>query len=319
MVSSSRLIKRTSCPVCSSKQSSSLYQTSFSNEGIKSYISRSYGQSSRFNYDYFEGLYYSLLRCQNCNLIYQEYVPNSAFLSELYEEWIDSSQALLRHKTYSVDYYSIHSQDISQLLTYIDKPPSRIKELDFGMGWGAWALMAKAFGCTVYGIELSQQRIEHATSHGIHTIQWDDIPDYDFDLINTDQVFEHLVDPVSVIHQLQTSLTPGGLLKISVPNSFGMRYRLKHMDWSAPKGSRKSLNPVSPFEHVNCFYRQSMLKLAEGAGLLENKIPMHLQYTHTANWSSLRRALRNLLMPICRNVLGSQNYYIFRKPALERL
>ncbi|MEL7508067.1 MAG: class I SAM-dependent methyltransferase [Cyanobacteria bacterium J06554_1] len=308
--------RRIQCPVCSSKKFTEVYHCKFSEKGIQTYLINAYGPGETINFQYLENYKYSLIQCGNCDLIFQEYIPKSNFMVELYDSWIDPEQALRQQQNYKVSYYSTYSQDILQILAYLSKPPATLKVLDFGMGWGRWALMAKAFGCEVYGVELSEQRINYAKTNGIKSIGWNDIPNYKFDFINTDQVFEHLSEPVHVLTQLKQSLQSNGIIKICVPNSFGIRYRLMHMDWTAPKGSLKSLNPVAPLEHINCFYRKSMLNLAQRLDLLEVKIPISIQYQYMTVWDSPKKALRNLLMPIYRNIFGLQNYYLFQKKPL---
>lgn len=305
-------VQRETCPTCSSQNHILVYRCDFTQAPVRDYIEKSYGTATSFNIEVLEGVDYALRQCQDCYLIFQEYVPSLAFMELLYEPWIHENADLNLEPNYDLGHYSRYSQDISQLLALLQKQPHSVKVLDFGMGWGCWALMAKAFGCDVYGIELSQQRMQYAQKNGIQIIAYDDLDRYKFDIINTDQVFEHLANPQEVLSRLAGSLNEQGLLKICVPNSFGIRYRLRAMDWNAPKGSRKSLNPVAPLEHINCFYRRSMLALAESVGLMETKVPLAIQYQYTAGWNSSRAFLRNLLMPPYRNILGLQNYFLFR-------
>jgi SAM-dependent methyltransferase len=97
----------------------------------------------------------------------------------------------------------------------------------------------------------------------------DEIPARRFDLINAEQVFEHLPEPLDTLRHLSRGLKPGGLLRIGVPNGTGLKQSLAAWDWTAPKGSARSLNAVAPLEHLNCFTRTSLLVLAETAGLRE--------------------------------------------------
>ncbi|MEP1001673.1 class I SAM-dependent methyltransferase [Leptolyngbya sp. SLC-A1] len=311
-MSESLFSQRKQCPTCLSEKFSPLYECNFAAEPVRLYLEKAYGEAESFDIEKLKKTNYSLLQCQDCNLIFQEFIPSPALMLLLYENWIDAEKSLENRKRYGIAYYSLYSQDIAQILAYLGKPPADTKVLDFGMGWGHWALMSKAFGCEVYGAEISQRRIEYAKRNGISNIRWEDIPSEKFDFINTDQVFEHLADPQDTLKYLRKSLKPDSLIKISVPNSFGIRYRLKHMDWSAPKGSFKSLNPVAPLEHINCFYRQSILDLANSVDLVEIKIPISLQYKYTTVWDHPKRAIRNILIPIYRNILGLQNYYLFR-------
>ena len=181
------------------------------------------------------------------------------------------------------------------------------------MGWGKWALMAKAFGCESYGSELSEERAKYASSNGIKIIEWNEIPKHSFDFINTEQVFEHISNPLGTLIYLKDALKSDGLFKISVPTANNITRRIKLMDWKAPKATRKSLNPVAPLEHVNYFRRNSLIKMAELAGLEEVVIPMLTQYKYTTNWFGAKRIAVNLLLPIYRNVLKRQNCLYFRK------
>ena len=300
------LLKRQACPVCKSQKLKDIYSSSYKFTPIHNYISNAYGKNC--DTSQIQENIYSLLQCQKCDLIFQEYIPSPELMNQLYE----TSCSPHFYSGHNISYYTIYTQDIIQLLSFLGKAPTKVKILDFGMGWGRWALMAKAFGCDVYGTELSLQRLKYAESNGIKALTWDEIPDVSFDFINTDQVVEHLAYPVEVIEYLTKSLQPDGIIKICVPNSFGIRFRLKYMDWEAPKGSIKSLNPVAPLEHINCFYRKSMLELARVVGLKEVKVPLLMQYQCSTLWNSPKKILRNLAMPIYRNVFGLQNYYLFQ-------
>jgi 2-polyprenyl-3-methyl-5-hydroxy-6-metoxy-1,4-benzoquinol methylase len=317
MMKSDYFFKRYECPVCSSSLHREIVRSPFTEPDIQGYLQRAYGESITQYYSLIEASDYSLLQCQECELIFQESIPSTSFMEELYNSGLGNLNASLP-QNYALNYYALYSQDVLQVIAFLNKSPGDIKILDFGMGWGRWALMAKAFGCDVYGIELSQHRLDFAQTNGIKALNWEalDRAQVQFDFINTDQVFEHLAQPFDVLIQLSKVLKPNGTIKICVPNSFGIKYRLQQMDWSASKGSIKSLNPVAPWEHINCFHRKSMLKLAERARLQEVKAPLSIQYQYTNVWNNPKQSLRNILMPIYRNVLGLQNYYLFQKTTI---
>jgi hypothetical protein len=85
------------------------------------------------------------------------------------------------------------------------------------------------------------------------------------------------------------------------------------MDWKAHKGSKNSLNAVAPLEHINCYRRASIVKMAKVAGMEEVLIPLTHQYQYTTNWNGVKQAIRNLVRPICRNVLRISNSVFIRK------
>ena len=273
-----------------------------------------YSSQGEIEFDYLKGANYSLAECQGCNLIFQEEILNDDLMERLYEHWIDPEKAFTRHqKQDGLDYYLYYAQEIMQLIAYFNEVPSSLSFFDFSMGWGKWAQMARAFGCTSYGSELSRQRIDYAKSNGINIVAWDEIPRHHFHFINTEQVFEHIPDPLDTLIYLKKGLKSDGILKISVPTANDMKRRLRIMDWRAAKGSRNSLNPVAPLEHINFFRRKSLLKMAAIAGMEEVFIPLKLLYQFTTNWSGTKRIAKNLLLPVYRNILKRQNYLFFRK------
>lgn len=281
---------------------------------VKDYLVDFYSSYGGVELEYLEEASYVLCECNACGLIFQEYIPNDDLMKRLYEHWIDSEKIpgqRMRDK-YDLEYHSKNAQEIMQIIYFFKKMPSSLDFFDFGMGWGKWALMVKAFGCNSYGSELSTERVKFAESNGIHIIEWSEIPQQNFDFINTEQVFEHISEPLNTLRHLKQALKADGILKISVPAAIDIKRRLKIMDWRAPKGSKNSLNPVAPLEHINFFRRMSLTAMAKEAGMEEMFIPAHVQLRYTTDWGSLRKIGRNILRPIRRNLMRRSNYVFLR-------
>lgn len=261
-----------------------------------------------------EGATYSLRECSACGLIYQEEIPDAQLMKRLYEKWIDpaivSAQLAGRH---GVLYYAAYAQEIMQVLAFLGQVPAKVSAFDFGMGWGRWALMAKAFGCDSYGLELSEACVAFARANGVKTLDWAELGQHQFDFINTEQVFEHIPAPLDTLVSLKQALKPEGLLKISVPDGNDIKRRLSVMDWQAPKGSKRSLNPVAPLEHINCFCRDSIRRMAALAEMEEVPLPLSCQYPYLTGWSGFRGMLDKVLLPIKRNILRRGTYLFFRR------
>jgi 2-polyprenyl-3-methyl-5-hydroxy-6-metoxy-1,4-benzoquinol methylase len=309
----SYFVKRDNCPVCGSKKSESLYSCEFSKPPIKDFLQSFY--SGRVEFNYLASARFELQECANCNAIWQREIPNSFLMKKLYEEWIHPKEAFEFYQERDDVYHlSGYAQEILSIILYFKIHMSRISVFDFGMGWGKWCYMAKAFGCNVYGTELSEARIEYCQKNGINVITWDEIPEYKFDFINTEQVFEHIQNPLDTLMYLSDSLKPGGLIKISVPSGKNIKKKLKIGDWMAPKGSKKSLNPVSPLEHINCFTRTSVIKMAELAGLVRVRLPLSLQIASAMPWNTPKGILKNICIPIYRNFFGT---YLFFSPVSD--
>jgi SAM-dependent methyltransferase len=220
-------------------------------------------------FEYLRDQEYILCECADCELIYQQEIPNNFLLHKIYEEWIDPKKCFeLYERPRRIQYFSYLSSEIIGLISLFDRPPMELKFLDFSMGWGHWSRIAQSFGCTVYSTEFSPSKIDYARHKGVQVIDYTDIQSHQFDFINTEQVFEHLPDIRSTLTYLKGSLKAGGLLKISVPNAPDIKKRLKTWNWNAPKGSSDSLNPVAPLEHINCFNHSSLIQLAKRCGLV---------------------------------------------------
>jgi SAM-dependent methyltransferase len=306
-------VERYKCPCCNSSNFTTLYENGFDESPIKEYLEDFYAPQGGIEVDYLKGAAYSLLKCGECDLVFQKYILNDELMEKLYEHWIDPSEAMLRHL--EADFPEMHcfnAQEIMRIIVYFKKQPSSLQFLDFGMGWGEWALMAKGFGCDAYGSELSSMRVEYAKSKGVKVIIGNEVPALRFDFINTEQVFEHIPNPLETLMELKKLLKPHGLVKISVPHGWDIARRLRAMDWKSSKWSRNSLNPVAPLEHINCFQRRSIAKMASIAGLREIDIPLRIQYGYMANWGGPVKQMRNLMAPLYRAVLKRSNYMFFR-------
>lgn len=311
--------RRSECPACASGRFRTIYQSQYDEPPIKDYLVNFYSPQGRVEFEYLDGAMYVLNECDVCGLIFQKDIPNDTLMERLYEYWIDSKKVFSQHqKQDGLGYYLYYAQEIAQVISYFNKLPSSLRFFDFGMGWGKWALMAKAFGCDSYGAELSVERLEYAKANGIKIILWDVIPKYKFDFINTEQVFEHLSKPLQTLRHLKKALKANGILKISVPTANDIDRRLKIMDWASPKDSKYSLNPVAPLEHINFFRRSSLVKMAKEAGMEEIYIPIKTQYRYSTDWCGPKRMAKNVLLPIFRNFLKKQNYIFLRniQPAI---
>lgn len=309
--------ERKSCPACASNEISLRYQTFYCEPPIKEYLQYFYSSQGVIEFEYLYREEYILCDCKNCGLIFQKKIPNSALMDRLYEYWISPSIAFEhRRNMMSQKDYNRFAQEIIQIGSFFKENPANVRILDFGMGWADWLLMATGFGYQCYGMELSESRIKYAQSRGIKVLNWEDAEQKSFDFINTEQVFEHIPNPLETLKKLKTLLKPGGIIKISVPTTNDIDRRLKLMDWGAKKGMRNSLNAISPLEHIQYFKRSSLDKMAEMAGMTEVKISVICQYNKSFGWFNHKDLVRNALLPIYRNLLRKQNY-VFLSPKLD--
>ena len=107
-----------------------------------------------------------------------------------------------------------------------------------------------ASGNRVTGVDIDRQALALASDRlGIATV-WLDLnreslpfDDGSFDVVVAGELLEHLLDPISVVHEVYRVLAPGGMFIGSVPNSFHWRARL------APLRGRSMEDPT----HVHRF------------------------------------------------------------------
>lgn len=261
-------INRKICPCCRSIKYTTIYSCGFLESPVKDYLVSFYAPQGGVELKYLENGTYRLNECADCGLVYQEEILSDLLMIKLYEEWLNPEKVFtLYEKNKTINEYCFSLNEILSVIKHFDVTPSKLKLLDFGMGWGSWCRIAMSVDADVYGSELSKVRIEFAKTYGIKIIGWDEIPQHSFDFINTEQVFEHLPHPLETLKHLKRALKKDGIIKISVPNGADIKSRLTLMDWGAEKNSMNSLNPVAPLEHINCFKHRSLIKMANLAGL----------------------------------------------------
>ena len=94
-----------------------------------------------------------------------------------------------------------------------------------------------------------------------------------YDLIYSNQVFEHLEAPLQILKQLSDQLNSNGLVYIRVPDGRGVESELLKGGW------RPELDAIHPLEHINCFTRKSLIGMAQRAGLKHIQAPLRLDMT----------------------------------------
>ena len=267
---------RSFCPSCRSEGFKPLLDVPYSDPDLIGYLRRYYCSQGHPNFSRLDGERYRLMECNRCCLVFQDRVPNDEFLMELYEEWIDPRTIFGSEKDNAARQFRA-MRLIWRLIRRLKKPSKSIEVLDIGMGWGDWLFAVRGFGCRVHGLELSPARIKYGKSHGIEMLGWNELSGRTFDIINCDQVLEHVEDPRGALEAMARCVSPAGVIRVSVPNLLPIASRLRSgrgIDWSGEPHTRHRPNPteaVTPLEHLNTFTGKSLRYLAEACGLKELK------------------------------------------------
>lgn len=303
---------RQACPACESRRLSTLIDLPYGQPVIRDYLSRQY--EGRADAAAIGDARYRLCRCDECGLGFQAEVPAGPLLSDLYDRWIPPTERDRLRRERSLDDVRGLAEEIDLLVQRAGKPACDIKVLDFGLGWSEWARMALAFGCEVWGCELSAERIAHARACGISIIDLDAVRTMRFDFINTEQVFEHLTHPREVLAILSQALAPAGVLKINVPDARRSLRRAAD-DASMVSIAHQDIGPIAPLEHVNSFEHASLVAFGRRFGLEPSAPPIRQLYNASSGWLSPRRMVRLLLRPFYRHVYPRTTFVYFRRAA----
>lgn len=304
------LVKREHCPACRRTSTRTLYSEPLDSPGISRYMQAHYGQ--RVGRD-FAGYDYELAQCGHCGLAFQAQVPAPALLEEIYDRWLPAAEREAVAARWGLDDYRYLAEQVEFVLDHFRLRPSSIRALDFGFGWAEWAKMAGAYGIQVCGAELSQVRIDYARSVGIPVVDAATLPQDEFHFINTEQVFEHLLEPGAMLERLAGALRPGGLVKISVPNSAkSIRKLLDAKNFAAL--SEGEIMAIAPFEHINAFTYDSLTALGREAGLVPLRPSLRKLYNCSSGWMEPKSALKTLARPVYRHLYPKSTFVYFARP-----
>lgn len=261
-------VARTSCPGCGVGNPETLYVSRFTDGAIGRFVREYYGIDPTC----LDTSLYQLDRCQNCGLVFQANVGDDRLLSDLYTHWVEEPGDPDRDiPTYREDIGAIRlSRDAHEIMaaaSFLGKPLRQLRTLDYGMGWALWPRIAAALGCHSHGSDLSEPRMAFAREHGVETVDDAAIAGITFDFINTEQVFEHVPEPLRLLRFLAASLVPGGVIKISVPSGEDADAIVSGLAGGTNGGGYAELIPVQPLEHVNSFSHRSLSAMASAARL----------------------------------------------------
>jgi trans-aconitate methyltransferase len=188
--------------------------------------------------------------------------------------------------------------------------------------------VAVAMGAKVYATEISAEKIAYARTLGIEVVDPSVLPEMRFDLIHTEQVFEHLTDPATDFQTLSAALAADGILKIAVPPQGRIRHLLKtrgmidrspqESEWNSDVRRRSDLEDyvsILPLEHLNAYSTRSIECLArQNSMAVVSRVRRQSVPLSTLSASLLSQSLIQLakvtLRPLVRRSAG---YYLLAK------
>lgn len=320
--------RRSACPCCANFNTRLLFSCPYTQSPVIDYLRLYYRNLDETP---LAGAVYEAEQCTTCRACFQRYVPTAALLAKLYGEWLapDDPEAVLAKTVASIHShprYSKAAHEFMALLARLKKRPEALRVFDFGMGWGEWLQVAKHHGAHVFGTELDSLRCQWAEQHGITVLRDDEWPTQRFDIIHTEQVFEHLPEPFDTLRRLSAALSDDGVIFVSVPRADRLpKLFADARKWRSDRPSAKPYHHVEPnrlyalqpLEHLSCFTPRSLQCLGERAGLVATPLSPWHRYAFFRHgglyWKNPRWALKSLLRPIYETWRSDNQTVLFQK------
>ena len=252
---------RTMCPICSNKKLDFIFSSVIRENEIKS-LKNIYKKSSNRIINSFKNKEIALCKCNKCNFIFHMYTPDSNTLNIIYRKLINPSFSFEKYKKNK--FFKKHkAKKLLQRLRSTIKINhwEKINYLDFGCGWGYMLEESMNIGFKPYGIEYDKFKKRLISKKNIQTFtSLDELGSKEndkdrFSIITINQVLEHLIDPKETLEKIRKIASKTSILYISVPKYLNNKKLFKSDIYK--KG------PLQPFEHLNCFSRSAIDKLAQ--------------------------------------------------------
>lgn len=250
------LKKREICPCCFQKNFKILYSISYKDEKMTSFLKNYYGKNIINYLNELNDYDYTLLECENCKTIFQQYIPTDKFSFNLYEEIISLEKSFKKKQDLKLKNFDFFLNEIHALQSLINKKNQDIKILEFGGGWGYWSRFINSLNYQVFVNELSETRKKFLKENSLKIIEDLSSTKETFDIIYSDQTFEHLNEPKEILDLLYKKLNRNGLIFLKFPNSSNFKKKLT-------KNYVPNKDATHPLEHINLFNLKSFKKMTD--------------------------------------------------------
>ncbi|MFZ0531644.1 MAG: class I SAM-dependent methyltransferase [Anaerolineales bacterium] len=211
-------------------------------------------------------IFYSLVKCRNCGLIFQNPRPTQKEIGEAYPNtyeafYLDQDRTWLETKVFQ---YGLEKR--CKTITSIKRNRGRL--LDIGCSTGLF-LNAMQFnhGWESFGVEVSEYpasiaREKYHLNIFQGSLEQTSYPPSFFDAVTLWDVLEHLPDPSSTLQEVKRIIKPDGVLVIRVPNYDSWDAKIFGSVWAGLDVPR----------HFYVFSQKNLLKLLEKNGFTAPKL-----------------------------------------------
>jgi len=210
---------------------------------------------------------YKVVKCLICSFYF---VNPSLELSE--SDW-----KYLYDETYFVEnskwFINKRKLDCKERITKADRFTSNKTDnfLDIGCGEGYGLIEAKSKGWKVFGIDITDRRMEAAKTNDITFIKADlinsNLPADYFDVVYLDSVLEHVYNPSDYLSEIKRILKKGGILYLGVPNEDSLFNDVRKILYKITgKNITEKIKPFQSPYHINGFNKKSLTFALINAG-----------------------------------------------------
>ncbi len=136
--------------------------------------------------------------------------------------------------------------------------------LDYGSGRGRWARAAVQEGFRVTAYEPSVERGREADPPFRLVHSEEELTGNRFDVINLEQVLEHVADPLKQLRSMRAYCHENTLVRVTVPNI--LRCEEGRDIWRLWPFDGRRTHIMAPFEHLHGFTPRSLRQVVHRAG-----------------------------------------------------
>ena len=202
-------------------------------------------------------------KCFNCGHHWYTWRPTDDQLIEMYDKHAILKKEKIKSKAIKNEKYIM--EELIDIKNYSKKKKPIL--LDYGAGFGNWNRIAKGLNYNAYGYEPSSKRRggDEDKNNGVQLIyNLNEIKSFKPDLINLEQVLEHIPQPVSILKTIYQICNTSTLVRVRVPNI--SRAKEGKDLYSLWPYSGTTTHTLTPYEHLHGFTQKSLLLACQRAG-----------------------------------------------------
>jgi len=201
-----------------------------------------------------------IVKCSGCSLVYCFPRNLEESMLDVYENnyWQDYQTQVGEKKI--KDRISDFEAVSDERMSYIEKFKTHGKLLDVGCCMGFLVNEANNRGFDAYGIDLNTEDINKGKEKYNINLKKDFLErfqQYDFDVITSFNVLEHVSDPIKMLIEKKKRLKKNGLIVVGTHDVECKNHRKEKQNWKH----------IIPNEHLYFFSISTLRELGEKAGL----------------------------------------------------